>query len=236
LADSPTKLFATLSERYPEADGADAARKAVERIIDQVPIIGTIATFTLSQFLIPSLERRKDEFFRELAGLVEEMSAKVDGFRPELLAENEAFVSALIQSARIAVGTHRQEKRSYLRNALFRIATDRAPEDDIQQMYLRYIDELTPMHIWLLALLADEELVARKSNGLGQGGSFNYARYIGEAVSNGFRRHRWHMLEPLLNDLRVRGLCTVSGLNDQFDGRSPVTIHGKSFLCFIAKD
>ncbi len=228
------KIFTTRAEQYPEPTAADVAQGTARAVLAAIPVLGGSITEALSIVLSPAVARRRDQWFKDLADLVEELVSRVDGLRPEALAENEVFVSAVIQATRIAIGTHRQEKRGYLRNALFRIALDRAPEDELQQIFLRYVDEFTPMHLQVLKILADNDFLEHEKRGLTQGGSFPVGRYIDEAVSSAFRRYSVLILPQIINDLHVRDLCTVSSMKEQFQGSSMVTEYGRSFLAFVS--
>jgi hypothetical protein len=53
------------------------------------------------------------------------------------------------------MSTHKQEKRDALRNALLNIALHRSTDEDQQQTFLRYIDELTVWHLRILSLFQD---------------------------------------------------------------------------------
>jgi hypothetical protein len=157
MAEEPTKLFASRAERYPQSTAADAAQGTARAALAAIPLVGGSITEVLSMVLAPAVERRKDQWLRELADGLDEVEAKVDGFKIENLQHDEAFVSAVIQASRSAISTHKQEKREALRNALLNIALGRGPGQDEEQIFLRYIDELTPWHIRILKCLVDKE-------------------------------------------------------------------------------
>jgi hypothetical protein len=155
MADEVTKLFSTRSERYPEPTGADAALGVSRAALAAIPIVGGSITEVVSMVLAPSIARRRDEWLKELADGLDEVERKVEGFKIEDLGQDENFVSAVIEASRSAVSTHKSEKRVALRNALLNIALHRGPEEDQQQMFLRYIDEFTIWHIRVLSLFRD---------------------------------------------------------------------------------
>lgn len=155
MAEEPTKLFATHADRFPQPDDTDKARTAIEKIVEQVPILGPATVHVLSQFLMPAYQRRQEEWFKELADGVDQLGARVDGFKIENLQHNDAFVSAVIEATRSAISTHKDEKRDALRNGLLNIALHRSTDEDQQQTFLRYIDELTVWHIRILLLFQD---------------------------------------------------------------------------------
>ena len=144
------KLFSKRSERYPEPDETDAVQGGARAALAAIPVIGGTVNEILSLVLAPAVSRRRDEWFKELADGLDRLEEKVDGVRIENLAENEAFVSASIQASRTALGTHRREKREYLRNALMNIASGRAPEEEWHDFLMQLVEDLTPLHVRLL--------------------------------------------------------------------------------------
>lgn len=148
--DQLQKLFARMSERYPEPDDEDRLHARARAAIAAIPGVGGPITELMNMVLVPPVARRRDEWLRELAEVVEEIGRKVKDFEPTTLAQNDAFVSAFIRTSRIAIGTHRQEKRRLLRNALVKIGTGEACDEDMQEIWFRLIEDLTPSHLRLL--------------------------------------------------------------------------------------
>jgi hypothetical protein len=60
------------------------------------------------------------------------------------MVKDEIFISASIQIARVVVGTHQEEKRKYLRNALLNVALGKAPDELKQQIFLNAIEGFAP--------------------------------------------------------------------------------------------
>ncbi len=118
MDEDPIKLFATLAERIPQATDRDLAYKTTEKLIEQIPVVGTIITYVASQFLGPSLAKRQAEWWKEMADAFDAEKRKNKAFRVEHAFESEAFITAVIRASRIAVSTHQHEKRILLRNAL----------------------------------------------------------------------------------------------------------------------
>src|SRR5579863_2878303 len=118
MAEDPIKLFATRGERYLQPNEIDGTRTALEKAAELIPIFGPATVQVIAQFLVPGVERRREQWFKELADDFDRLKEKVDGFSVQNLVQNEPFVSATIQATRIAIGTHQEKKREYLRNAL----------------------------------------------------------------------------------------------------------------------
>ena len=152
MAEDPIQLFAPRSKRYPEPSDADVALGAGRAALAAIPMIGGTLTEVLSLVLAPAVTRRRDTWFKEVAEALEEAERKIDGFSVENLTQDEAFVSAVIEATRSAISTHKDEKRDALRNGLLNIALHRSTDEDQQQTFFRFIDELTVWHIRILKL------------------------------------------------------------------------------------
>ena len=131
--------------------GAAIAKAGISAIL----VAGGAAAELFDLVIGPSLARRKDEWLNALAGVVDEIRERIDGFDPRNLEENEQFVSAVLAASTIAMRSHQSEKLESLRNALVNSVLPDAPDEHEQLMFLRLIDELTPLHIRMLAVLHD---------------------------------------------------------------------------------
>jgi hypothetical protein len=59
MTEDPIKLFATRSERIPQSDDAQTLREAIEKGIEQVPVVGPITTRTYSSaigIIVPEVQ------------------------------------------------------------------------------------------------------------------------------------------------------------------------------------
>ena len=101
MVEDPIKLFATRAERFPQPDDGDTLRAAIEKGIEQVPVVGPITTFITSRFWAPSARRRLEEWLKEFA---DDFDKHCEGCKVESLVNDEAFISASIQVARIEIG------------------------------------------------------------------------------------------------------------------------------------
>jgi hypothetical protein len=237
MAEDPIKLFATRAERYPEPTDADFAHGAARAALAAIPVVGGSITEVMSMVLAPAIARRRDTWLKELADGLDEAERKIDGFRIENLENDEAFVSAMIEATRSAISTHKSEKRTALRNALLHIALHRSTDEDQQQMFLRYIDELTAWHLRILALFRDPpKYLAAKGRGA------NY--YMGSAsqvLEDAYPElsGKREIYDQIAADLASRGLVGSAGfLHGMMTAQGMVakrtTVLADSFLDFIA--
>lgn len=232
MAEDPIKLLATRAERYPQPTEADIAQGATRAALAAIPFVGGSITEVLSLVLAPAVTRRRDEWLKELADALDQLESKIAGFKVENLAENEAFVSATIQATRIAMGTHQREKRDYLRNALLHVAAGDAPEEELQQIFLRFVDEFTATHVKILELLSNVTDILRKK-GVNTKGITNYRTAI-ESMFPELRSQK-DFVRLVLMDLINRGLSTVKDPEESFLGNPVVTGHGQAFLAFVLR-
>ncbi len=133
----------------------EIAQTGAEMIASLVPVVGGTIAVALAAALGHTLNKRRESWFTELAEAVEELRDRFDGFDPESLADNDAFVDAVMTATRIVDRTSQREKTNLLRNAALNSAMPGAPDLDIQQLYLALVDDLSPTHMRLLSVLHD---------------------------------------------------------------------------------
>ena len=150
MSNEPIKLFSTRAERYPKPDGSDHARAVFEKIAEQVHILGPVTVGVISEFLVPEIESRREEWLKELAAAVDKLESRREFPPIEVLSKDKAFVSFIIKTSRIAIGTHQKEKWAMLRNALLNIATCKAPNELQEEIFLNAIEDFSVAHIKVL--------------------------------------------------------------------------------------
>jgi hypothetical protein len=221
VAENPIKLFSTRSERYPEETDGDLARKAIEKSIEAVPG-GSILTFVFAQFLPPLLERRRDDFLKDLADAVERLEQK-GLLNPEELVRSDLFVTAVVQATRMAISNHQREKLEALRNAVINIALSRTPDEERCIVFLHLVEIFSITHFEILRLFANP-------------GAFPPTR-------RGELRAQRSLTDPMVLDLNERGLLKdprpyVARTRESTDSLTiqgwTLSQLGDQFLLFIA--
>jgi hypothetical protein len=208
MSDNPTKPIATRANSYPEQTEMDAVQGVARAAIAAIPLIGGTITELVSLVMAPAVERRKDEWLKELADALDELEAKFDDFKIEDLQHNEQFVSAVIEASRSAISTHRLEKRQALRNALLNIALHRLADEDLQETFLRYIDDLTVWHLRFLWVFQDPQRAlttkGNRANSYGLGGADQILETVYAELSG-----RRDIYDQIATDLFNRGLLNT---------------------------
>lgn len=193
----------------PQRDWRDNVRVGADAAIAAVPVIGGSLQVLVDAVLAPSLEKRRDEWMRRLGEVVEELSARLEGFDPSSLSENEAFVSAVIDASRIAVGTHLEEKLEQLKNCLVNLALGKGSGDFLDKQMFRWVDELSPEHFLVMEYLADPRgWYAAKgvdAPNLYMGSPMNVLEASGLPI-------RGNELDIVLSDLGTRRLAHTSSM------------------------
>ncbi|MCI0562534.1 MAG: hypothetical protein MN733_28955, partial [Nitrososphaera sp.] len=129
-----------------------AAAGGVASAATSIPGLSAIATELYSSILRPPVAKRTDEFWTAIGERLIILEEKVDGFSIESLKDNELFVSVIWQATQKAISNHGQEKLEALQNAVLNTAKGIDIEANMQMVLLRYIDDLTPLHLRTLRL------------------------------------------------------------------------------------
>ncbi len=73
------------------------------------------------------------------------------------LKNNDEFVSTFIEASRIAAKNHQKEKLDALRNAVANVAMGCSIDDSKSELFLRFVDELTVLHLKSLTAFRDHD-------------------------------------------------------------------------------
>jgi hypothetical protein len=147
------------SQKYvpPEATTDDLAVTILKAAVKLVP--GGDSALDIIQLAIgPPLERRTEEWMREVAQGLRALDVQVDelGRRVELL-------DTFLQATRVAISTASEIKRRALRNAVLNVAAHRSGDAPLRDLLLRLIEQYTPLHLQVLSALADLDATVNAS-------------------------------------------------------------------------
>lgn len=137
----------------PKATRADRVHAVVKAALGIAP--GGPELF--EAVITSPLEKRRDEWRRDVTEAVRELQERLENFDPRKLGENQMFVTAVAEAGFIAIRNHSKEKRQALLNAIQNSALQSAPDEELQLLFLALVDSLTPMHLRLLKLFSEPQ-------------------------------------------------------------------------------
>lgn len=235
MSEESIKLFATRAGRYPEPTDADKALGGTRAALSMIPIAGGPINELLSLVVAPSVQRRRDQWLKELADGLDTLEAKVENFTIENLVGNEVFVASVLQATRIASATQDQEKRGYLRDAVLKVALGEGPSEEYQQLFLNAVEEFTSAHIRILKVLwrGVQDLVERDlwDPGVKRYNVTNYKNAIEMLYPD--LKGQEDLIRFVMRDLVNRGFSQVAGPEIGFPQSPGVTNLGGQFLNFV---
>ena len=86
-------------DKLPKATAGDAAHTIAKAGLSAIPVIGGPAAELFSTVIIPPLTRRREAWLQSLADGLEALEKKVDGFSVQSLANNEEFVTMVVEAS-----------------------------------------------------------------------------------------------------------------------------------------
>lgn len=149
----------TSIDALPEPQNSDkaisVARALIKGAAGQIPFAGSFLTEIIDLLFIEPIEERRNEWFKSLAEAIEEIRCQQESLTVEKLANNNEFITTIHRATEIAVRTHQQEKREFLRNAVVNSAYHDSPSFDKRIYFLRLVDELSLNHVVILDLYSN---------------------------------------------------------------------------------
>ena len=195
---------------FPTSELRDLARSGFEMGVAAVPIVGGPIQVLFDAVMVPSLVKRRDNWFDQLGEMLNRLSQRIEGFDPASLADNEIFISAILEASRIAVRSHQDWKLDMLRNCLVNIVVGGPRQDFFPERYLRYVDDLSCEHFLVLKYLSnplkwfDQSGTERPAVGL-----MSSPRTFLESANLPIGAD---VLEVVLRDLNAEGLARTAGM------------------------
>jgi len=226
--------------KRPELSDLDVVHTAAKAVLSALPGIGGPATELFVAVFKQPLESRRDQWVELIARGLSDLQKKVAGLDFDALQRNQAFITTALHASQLSIRNHQEEKLTALRNAVLNAALPGAPTDDLQAIYLSYVDYLTPWHMRLLRLFHDPtawESPHEPSTPRGPDKKvfmlYELQSMFPELSGQG------HFLVRLAKDLHERGLTQITSL--MTDMTEPGAIHswttpwGKDFVRFISE-
>lgn len=219
----------------------DFANITAKAFLASIPVVGNFAAEYFGLLITPPMEKRREQFFQELANDLARLEEQVGAFNMQKLFTDEQFLSSFLQASRLAAVNHNQENLQALRNALLNSALPKSPDEIRQKIFIEWAGEMTTWHIKILRLFADQTVHIPDlhldnpewrldGNGINRLAEIIEARYS-ETEGN------YDLYLQIVSDLHARGLLTHTRPARHSLARiseSPILSRGaEEFLSFI---
>jgi hypothetical protein len=193
----------------PSKGGADALHAVGRAVLSAVPVAGGAAVEIFNALVTPPIDRRTQEW-RATVGAAIELLQNKDAAIVERLQSDEAFQSVLFQATWAAVRNHQRQKLEALRNAVINSAKGTKLAEDLQLLFVRLVDEMTPTHLVVLSSFIDHESEIANAESLEE----LFALYSANAREGCDRM----FFKLIFEDLKSRNLVRVSEYVEDFPG------------------
>ena len=133
----------------PVLDGWDHAHATVRAALATIPVAGGAATELFNALVTPPIEKRRAQWMNDVSQAIGTLYQH-DAAIIERITGDEQFQSVLIQASWVAVRNHQQAKLAALKSAVLSSAQGTKVSADLQLLFVRYVDELTPSHLLVM--------------------------------------------------------------------------------------
>ena len=222
--------------KVPTATSGDTLHTLTRAGLSAIPSLGGPAVEIFNAIFTPPLNKRKDAWIHSIAKSLIELEGKVDGFNLETLSKNEVFITTVTHATYTAIRNHHEVKLTALRNAVINSALPNPPDEDLQLMFINFIDFLTPWHLRILSLFQDPKAYMNKNKiplPSFSGGLRSMILHVFPELKG-----REDFLIQIVKDLYSRGLIHSDSIGTMLsDVFAPQTTNlGNQFVAFISSN
>lgn len=214
----------------------DYIHSATKTGLSAIPLLGGAASEIFSLIITPPVSKRRDEWLIKLAEDLEQLRNTVPHFDINTLGNNDIFVTAVLQATQVAMRSHQEEKITVLRNAVLNSAIGIDIDENIQLMFLNFIDSMTPWHLRVLLLFQNPEKWFEDNQRQAPQFSMGSPKGVLESAYNELNGKR-SFYDILVKDLNTQGLLGIDSLHTTMSGSGAMaprtTEFGNLFISYI---
>ena len=221
----------------PKATIHDAAHTIVKAGLGLIPVVGSASAELFTALITPPLEKRRDEWMTQVGERLQEL-AEQGRINLDDLQNDDGFIDLLMNASQAAIRNSQEEKKEALLNAVTNAALKLSPEEALQQVFVRWIDDFTVWHLRLLSLFQNPtEWGKRHKKQFASHGTHSLSLILEEAYPE--LKEERKLYEIVWRDLYQQGLFNTDKLNTIMTGgglsQRRTTDAGNEFLLFIEK-
>jgi len=199
--------------------------------VSLIPILGGPLSILLGSIL-PSVNDRQNKWLIQIAKDIKFLTDRNENFL-ENLVKDENFITILMQASQIAIHNHQDEKLEALRNAVLNSALNISIEEDMQLMFLNFVNSFTNTHLKILLVIYDPHKYVKK---FGSDGYHDLDSYIAHVLPE--LVGHWGFYRFIYEDLFKQNLLIKNQNGYRTDEKNfpPMLTHlGRDFLSFITQ-
>lgn len=127
---------------------ADIAETSTAAALSLIPGVGEL----FNRLVMPFAERRRNDWIESIENRLKELQSKYPDI-DKRLTDNEKAISAILYASPLALKTNNHTKLTALQNIIINTILKPNYEEYKIQMFLRFVDDFSELHILLLKFL-----------------------------------------------------------------------------------
>jgi hypothetical protein len=224
----------------PKLGPADHGHAVGRAALSAVPFAGGAAVEIFNAVITPPIEQRRHKWMASVGSALEQLQ-KANATIVETLQHSEQFQSVLLHASWAAVRNHQEEKLTALRNGVLNAARASNESEDLQLLFIRYVDELTPTHLVVMDFFVKHEKRVAELD--------SYQKLFVAFSENTHQKIDNLFFKLISDDLKARSLLRISndlqdlpglfeetslGLETQSSDPKVIATHlGRAFIDFV---
>lgn len=216
---------------------SDVVHKVVKAAIATIPGAGGALSELFTTLIAEPSSKRRDAILIQIDERLNNLASRIKNLDIEKLSSNKVFLSIVSQAYQIAIRTHQDEKIEALMNAIENSAIGEL-DDNLQCIFLIFIDSFTEWHLRLLLLFDNPYKVISSMKIEISDDDYTGFGIIATAYPKLYINNR-ELCQQIIKDLCNRGLIKKDEIRVLLDScsmhSSLTTDFGKQFIEFISK-
>ena len=138
-------------------NNADKNYGAIKGLISLLPAVGSPVAEFYSTYITPPATKRLYLFLEKLVEELNYLKEKFENF-DEAWLQKDNFSTNLLRVREIVIRTHQEQKLVALKNSVLNSVLPESPNEDMQVLFLDFIDSFTLTHLSILEFLNDAQI------------------------------------------------------------------------------
>lgn len=182
--------------------------------------------------VLPSINDRQNKWLIQISEDIKFLADRDERFL-ENIVQDETFITILMQASQIAIRNHQDEKLEALRNAVLNSALNISIEEDIQLMFLNFVNSFTATHLKILLVIHDPHKYVKKFGSEGYHDLDSYIVHLLPELSGQRGFYRFIYEDLFKQNLLIKD---KNGFHTNEKNFPPMLTHlGRDFITFVTQ-